>query len=184
MARPGPPKKPSGLEDLQGRPGHRPKNDAEPKPTAVASITAPAWLDRTAREVWNGLAPELHRLGLLTVLDVQALAGACRWWSVYRHADAIVKRRQASRTLRLTDETKANGRQAIPELAIAQKAFKDATDIFARFGVTPSERARVHAPQPKGVPDAGSEAAAPKDPHDQLAERRQRRAQQQHPAGA
>lgn len=180
--RPGPSRKPAALEKLQGGPSHRPLNAEEPKPAVATSIAAPGWLDRPARDVWNSLAPELHRLGLLTVVDVQMLAGGCRWWAVYRAADAVLKRRARSRKLGLTDETKANGRQAIPEVEIARKAFKEATDVFSRFGITPSERTRVHAPQPKGVPDgSGSgEAHKPKDPHDELAARRARR---QHTAG-
>lgn len=175
--RSGPPKKPTADWERQGRPDHRPRSAAEPKPAAAASIAAPGWLDPPAREAWNSLAPELHRLGLLTVVDVQVLAGACRWWAVYRAADGVLKRRARSRKLGLTDETKANGRQAIPEVEIARKAFKEATDVFSRFGITPSDRTRVQAPQPKGVPDgAGSGAPEPpKDPHDELAERRHRR---------
>lgn len=180
MAKPGPPKKPSALEDLQGRPSHRPKNEAEPKPAAVVSLVAPAWLDRPARDVWNSLAPELHRLGLLTIIDAAVLAGACRWWAIYRAADAVLKRRARSPRLGFTDETKANGRQAIPEIGIAQKAWKEATDAFAKFGVFPSERVGLNPPQPKGLDDgARSGKAAPKkseDPHDQLAERRRVRA--------
>lgn len=170
MAKPGPPKTPSAVNELRGNPGHRPSNAEEPKPTVVASIAAPAWLKAEAREVWSELAPELKRLGLLTVIDVQVLAGACRWWAIYRKADRVLAARG------LTARTPSNGRQAAPELAIADKAFKAATDVFSRFGITPSDRTSLQAPQPKEAGNGGGDEA-PKNPHDELARRRAARAQ-------
>ena len=137
--RPGPSRLPTNVRALRGNAGHhRPVNRAEPQP-AAATTEPPRWLDRPARAIYAELAPELHRLGLLTVLDRQALAGACRWWAVYRTADATLKRA-------LTATTPNNGRQAVPEMTIATKAFANAMAVFAHFGVTPSERTRLVAP--------------------------------------
>lgn len=165
----GPPKTPSALNALRGNPGKRAVNTDEPKPSTDVSITAPLWLKAEARDIWNGLAPELHRLGILSVLDVQALAGGCRWWAIYRKADAALRRG-------LTAKSPSNGRQAAPEIAIAHKAFDTAMSVFSRFGITPAERTRLHAPQPKEMPDGGAASDVPTDPHDQLAERRRARA--------
>ena len=186
MGRRGPPKKPPALEDLQGRPSHRPRNESEPKPDAIASLAPPPWLDRPAREFWRAHAPELARLGLLNVLNAHVFGAGCRWWAIWRYADGALKSRAASRKQDLTDETKANGRQAVAELGIAKTAFEQATKILARFGFTPADMAGLQAPQPKGVTDgagSGPEAGPPKDPHDQLAERRRQRAAQRGLAG-
>jgi len=162
MARNGRPPKPAVLKHLQGNPGHRPIPE-EYKPDAVASVTAPLWLQTDARVIWDELAPELHRLGLLTKLDVSALAGACRWWAIYRTADRALR-------AGLTVMTKANGKQARPEVGIAQKAFHEAMQVFSRFGVTPSDRTALKAPAAK---PAGDDAAPQSvEPHDQLAARR------------
>jgi P27 family predicted phage terminase small subunit len=168
MARPGPPRTPSALNALRGNPGKRATNAEEPRPEALASIAPPAWLKAIGRETWHELAPELHRLGLLTVIDRQALAAGCRWWAIYRTADQKLRRG-------LVMQTPSGYRQAAPEVAIAHAAFKAAMEIFSRFGVTPSERTRLHSPQPKdAAPDGPGES---RDPHDELAARRRARVQ-------
>ena len=166
--RPGPPKTPSALADLRGHPGHRALNTDEPKPDTADSTGAPRWLEGDARAVWDELAPELHRLGLLTKLDTSALAGACWWWAVFR---------KSARSLRrgLVAVTPANGKQARPEVAIAHKAYTAAMDVFGRFGVTPSDRTKLHAPTPQST--GGDQPGQSADPHDQLAQRRAARAQ-------
>lgn len=148
--RSGPPPQPTKIRILHGDPGKRGINRGEPKPDA-ASTTPPGWLDRAAREVWNELAPELHRLGLLTKLDRQALASACRWWALYRKADATLRRGGAGGGL--TMKTPSNGRQAAPEVQIALKSHDAAMRVFERFGVTPSERTKLVAPGTHGEGD-------------------------------
>lgn len=173
--KPGRPKTPSALNDLRGNPGKRARNTEEPRPAPASSLEAPGWLDREARDVWNELAPELARINLLSVIDVSVLAGGCRWWAIYRKADRALRRG-------LVATTKANGSQPVPHLKIAATAFDKAMDIFARFGITPSERAKLQVPQPKGVGEnagsSGSDDATPKplEPHDELARRRRERA--------
>lgn len=168
MGRRGPPPTPSALNALHGNPSHRPINAEEPKPDAVTSVAAPRWLDGDARLIWDELALELHRLGLLTKLDVSVLAGACRWWAIYRQADRALRRGG------LVQRTKAVGKTARPELGIAQKAFSEAVAVFGRFGVTPSDRTKLKAPaaRPAGEPTAQPVV----DPLDQLAARRAARA--------
>jgi P27 family predicted phage terminase small subunit len=156
---------PSALRNLHGK-SHHALNREEPKPADVASLDGPAWLTGNAREIWDALAPELHRLGLLTLVDVPAFAGACRWWSIYLQADRAIKRHGITATM------KTSGRQApAPAVQIALQAFDAAMKVFTKFGLTPSDRAHLHAPQPKGV-TAGESPEAPKDPHDELARRR------------
>jgi P27 family predicted phage terminase small subunit len=166
----GPPRTEAALNALRGNPGRRPGNPDEPKPAAARSLAAPRWLKADARAIWDELAPELHRLGLLTQIDVAVLAAACRWWAIYRRADRALNGP-------LLAETKANGRHARPEYGIAQRAFHEAMRVFSRFGVTPSDRLHLRAPAAK---PAGDDAAAPRstDPLDQLAERRAARVRQ------
>jgi P27 family predicted phage terminase small subunit len=46
----------------------------------------PSWLSGDARSIWDGLAPDLERRGVLTVWDVEAFANYC---------DAAARRRRA-----------------------------------------------------------------------------------------
>jgi hypothetical protein len=48
----GPKPKPTVLEDLHGRPGHRKKNAAEPKPTGDL-FTPPWWLTSSQKTEWR-----------------------------------------------------------------------------------------------------------------------------------
>lgn len=153
---PGPPRKPTALKLLAGNPGKRRLNRREPQSAPVADSAPPIWLrGSVALEAWAEIAPECHRVGLLTQLgDRLVLAGGCRWWAIYRKADQRLE-------TQLTQSTRSNGRQAKPELAIAKKAFEAAMSVFTRFGVTPAERARLEMP-PTTKPTPTRHAA--KDP--------------------
>jgi hypothetical protein len=65
-------KTPTNLVLLRGNPGKRALNKEEPKPRPVLP-EPPGHLDTGAKREWRRVAPELHQLGLLTVLDVDAL---------------------------------------------------------------------------------------------------------------
>ena len=143
MKRPtGRPPIPTALNRLRGFPGHQARNRREPEPLP-ASADCPKSIadDAIARETWDELAPELIRLNLLTTIDRPVLASACRWWAVYRRADATL----GGDAVYIS---RNNGRQALPEVLIALRAWKAATDVFDRFGVTPSSRTRLAPPAP------------------------------------
>src|SRR5687767_9643668 len=89
MARPGPRPTPTPLKIPRGNPGKRRLNAAEPRATA-AVLRCPAWLDDAARKKWKQLAPQLAKLGLLTSIDGDALAGYCIAWSQLRAASALI----------------------------------------------------------------------------------------------
>ncbi len=173
MGKRGPAATPTEVNRLRGFPGHRPINAGEPKPAAAASIAAPPWLDGESSAIWEDLAPELHRLGLLKTLDVAVLAGACRWWAIYRKADRALRRG-------LVQTTKAVGQTRRPEVGIAKEAFEAAVRVFQRFGVTPSERTKLTAPAAKAAGDDHGHGQPPVEPLDELA--RRRAARTAHPA--
>ena len=79
----GPPPKPPHLELIQGRPGKRRLRHAIQTPISSKPPAPPAYLTGHALAVWSELAGELHKLGLLTPLDVSVFATYCdavrRW---------------------------------------------------------------------------------------------------------
>jgi len=77
MTIPGRKPKPTKLKIIEGNPGKRPLNENEPIPQSIAP-ECPDWLSDDAKKEWKRLAPELERLGLLTVLDMAAFAGYCQ----------------------------------------------------------------------------------------------------------
>lgn len=144
----GPAPKPTTLKLLAGNPGHEKLNRNEPKPRPVAP-KCPSWLDAEARREWRRVAPELERLGLLTVVDMAALAGYCASYSLWR------KCRQEIDEKGFTYETESGYVGQRPEVAIGNRALADVRAFCQQFGLTPSARARMTLPE---APDDGEDS--------------------------
>lgn len=73
---PGPKPKPTNLKLLQGNPGQRalPQNEPKPRPNRPKM---PSYLGRIGRKRWKELLPELHGVGVLTIVDGDVLGGYC-----------------------------------------------------------------------------------------------------------
>jgi len=69
--------KPTALRLIDGNPSKRPLPNNEPAPRGKIP-SMPRGLDREAANTWRRLAPRLHRLGLLTEIDGDALAILCQ----------------------------------------------------------------------------------------------------------
>jgi P27 family predicted phage terminase small subunit len=116
---------------------------------------APEFLPRYARDEWHRVAPELYRLGLLTLVDVTALAAYCDAYGRWRTAsEALAKMAERDATCRalLVKNADGNARQN-PLVKIAARAAADMLRFAGEFGLTPVARARIGADvyaQPKG----------------------------------
>jgi P27 family predicted phage terminase small subunit len=95
-----------------------------------------------ARKVWQRLAPRLYELGLLTELDVTALAALCVTWALWLEA----KQKLASEGLTVTG--RGGAVRASPWVAIASRAQRDMQALAAEFGLTPSSRQRIRVVAP------------------------------------
>ena len=67
---------PTVLKLMAGNPGKRPLNKREPQPRRTTP-RCPAWLNKKAKTVWRRIVPELRDMGILTVVDGEALAAFC-----------------------------------------------------------------------------------------------------------
>lgn len=133
---PGPPRKPSKLEELQGNPGHRKKNTGEPEPES-AIPDCPPELKGDSRKEWDRISPLLLELGLLSKIDRSALSMYCQAWGQW----LACQRRINSEGLR----KKVNG-QIVPNPShsIAIKLADQIRRWLAEFGLTPASRAKLH----------------------------------------
>lgn len=137
----GPPPKPSVIRELEGNPGGLPVNRQEPKPQAVLSIDPPDHLDEEEKMLWRSIAPEMVRLGLLTVVDVVPFS---------RYIEALKQYRQAKRqlngilmiTLRNPDGTIKYVQQN-PMLHTMNQASDRMLRLEQQFGMTPAARVRL-----------------------------------------
>ena len=77
MAQRGRKPKPTAIKELEGNPGKRPLNDAEPKPERKAP-PCPKWLEPEAKKEWRRLSKQLEQIGVLTEVDQAAFASYCQ----------------------------------------------------------------------------------------------------------
>ena len=71
--------KPTALKKLQGNPGRRPLNTAEPKPPRARAVPpCPPYLEGEARREWHRMAPMLSASGMMSLADATALAAYCQ----------------------------------------------------------------------------------------------------------
>ena len=135
-----PKKKPTALRVLEGNPSKRPLPENEPHPDITSRVpNAPPHLEGTARKEWYSISKKLYRLGLLTEIDVNALALYCQAFGRYVDAQAQI---DAFGMVALTPN-----RCLIqnPYVGIANTAMRDCYTYLTAFGMTPSSRTKVTA---------------------------------------
>ena len=128
--------KPTALKILEGNPGKRAINRAEPIPPPDLP-SCPSHLSAPAKTEWRRLAAVLHRLGLLSTLDRAALAAYCQAWG--RWVEAETRLQETPVMLR----TPSGYVQPSPWLAVANKNLELMQKYMAELGMTPASRSRV-----------------------------------------
>ena len=145
MAKSGPKPKPTRVKKLQGNPGRRPLPKNEPKPRKSSGLPrAPSYLNKKAQKEWRRMVKELHPIGLLTNIDLTALAGYCACYAEWIAAMAQIEKHGS-----LIKAPSGYPMQS-PYLNIANKAMIEMRKWLVEFGMTPSSRSRVDAAPKKG----------------------------------
>lgn len=126
------------MRRLQGNPGKRGYNHAEPQPPEGVP-DCPAHLNAAAREEWDRLAHVLHDMGVVTAVDRVALAAYCQCYG--RWVEAEEKLQTTPMLLR----TATGYVQQSPWLSIANKQMELMGRYMAELGLTPAARSRVTA---------------------------------------
>jgi P27 family predicted phage terminase small subunit len=136
--------KPTYLKLVTGNPGKRAINRDEPKPRRQL-VRVPEELSEDAKIEWKRVAPELFRLGLLTVADRSVLAAYCEEWGVWITARRAISKMAERDLLTGGLMIKTEGGPPIenPLVGIAHKARRSMVTFAAEFGMTPSARSRI-----------------------------------------
>ena len=139
MARP---RTPTVLKVLRGNPGKR-AIKAEPTPAIAAEIPEPPeFLSVHGRAEWLRLSPELYRLGLLTIVDVNAFAAYCQAFGRWRQAEEALA--EAGELVTVDQRTKRRRiLKQSPLVGIAAGAARDMMTYAGQFGLTPVARSRI-----------------------------------------
>lgn len=134
---PGPKPKPAAIRKLMSRSHHSQNKDA-PTPHRPARVPpAPKWMGLGARAEWKLLARQLHELGVLTNIDLDALARYCVIYERWRLAEKTVKK------MGVITKTPNGYLAQNAWLAVANKSQSQLQTLAAEFGLTPSSRVRV-----------------------------------------
>jgi P27 family predicted phage terminase small subunit len=141
MGKRGPAPAPTALKLVKGTRRDR-VNTAGPKPAPDPNVLdPPAWLSTGAVDVWNLLAPQLVRQGVLTSWDVHAFTVLC---------EAIVIHERATAELAdqgMTVDSSHGGRAKNPLLQIVRDSAQTIRAFAQEFGLTPSARAGIKLPE-------------------------------------
>jgi len=128
--------KPTAIKLLEGNPGKRALNHAEPKPRVVLP-RPPEHLSDDEKEKWKMTVKELYPLGLITTIDKDALAMYCVIFVRWLKAEKMVREKGE------IIKTAAGNIIQNPYLSIANRALDQLNKLGAEFGMTPSSRSRV-----------------------------------------
>jgi len=141
---------PRALKLARGNPGQHKISDDEPEPSSDIDLGVPAALagDADASAEWNDKAPMLHRLGLLTEVDRDALVMYCATFARWKYAERELR----EHGLVLTRKRKGGTYLLLsPYLSIASKAQEQCRALLLEFGLTPVSRNRVHVKKRQAV---------------------------------
>lgn len=139
----GPKPTPTNIKLVQGNPGKRPLNKAEPRPRSGAP-DAPPHLSADAKGEWDRVCEELSTLGLLTGLDRAALAAYCQAYGRWVQAETALSKIKNDAYGLIIKTTSGNMIQN-PMVGVANKAMADMMRYAVEFGMTPSARTRIEA---------------------------------------
>jgi P27 family predicted phage terminase small subunit len=122
----GRPAKPTHLKVLHGDRDDRINHD-EPQP--AVDVAPPFALTKAARAVWDRLAPDMQRKGVLTAWDVDLFAELC---------EAVVRLRTARRGSKRKPES-----GGVSPMREYSSALDMVVKLSSRFGMTPSDRSKL-----------------------------------------
>jgi P27 family predicted phage terminase small subunit len=136
---------PYELARLRGHPGKRNKLRPGPQPARTEEVPEPLdFLCEAGKAEWRRVAPELCRLGLLTVLDRPVFAVYCSSYGRWATAERLLA------TEGLLAKGSTGNTVVHPLTKIATQAARDVCRYAAEFGMTPCARARMRAGWPVG----------------------------------
>ena len=170
----GPAKKPTALVSKVNRSKRGSSLDDSIKPD-IAVPDCPDFLSASAKNEWMRITPHLVKLGLLSQLDMAALALYCdaygRFADLNRGFEKLVEKIQATENVDYCDalrialiDVTPNGYKQVSALSSTIRRYsEDCLRYLAQFGLSPSARARVQV-DVKQLASPGIEPAAQSTP--------------------
>lgn len=162
---------PTAILKLRGSPLAN-RNPREPQPERRCP-PCPKWLGKAERQVWRQTAKELLKIGVLTVIDRNALARYCVLLVKWVKANEFIDKYGTTMPCKAVRPVRdANGNQVfeeyvkcfIPMPQVGQlNQWNDALLRLEReFGLTPSSRTRIQVDLPREEPNDKARFFKPK----------------------
>jgi P27 family predicted phage terminase small subunit len=118
------------------------RKDRQNKKEPVVPIKIPSAPDHLSKEAlieWDRVSNQLYKLGLLTDIDMAALAGYCDAYGMW------VKSRNELNSESLTIETTNGNIIQNPLVGIVNQSREHMRKFLTEFGLSPASRAKVTA---------------------------------------
>lgn len=115
----------------------------EMKPSTIKNLPyPPEWLGDIAKKEWYVITKELHKLGMLTDLDLSILALYCNEIQTYIECNEILKNKSRVQLFKNPDGSLKYASQSSFQ-KIANDCLSKALKIATEFGLTPASRTRI-----------------------------------------
>jgi len=139
----GRPKLPTELKLLKGTLEKSRVLKDEMKPDNIVNIPyPPEWLGDVAKKEWYAITKELHKLKMLTNLDLSMLAVYCNEIQTYIECQEMIKIKTRVQIIKNPDGTLKSQNQSAYQ-RIANDSVMKAIKIASEFGLTPASRTRI-----------------------------------------
>ena len=142
-------KKPKALKQLQGSLNSTRENNNIAKVPELLNLSMPTDLQLVAgaTDVWNELAPDLVKVGILKKTDLQAFAIYCNEFARYMKMSKVLKEHGE---IYLTSDGTPKKR---PEVNVMNESLRIINSYQSRFGLSPADRDRINIQEdkPEGI---------------------------------
>ena len=140
-------KLPSKLKEMQGTTVPCRTVENEMQVDIVKDLPEPPdWLSEIGKQEWNKVTQQLFNLKMLHQIDLRLIEAYCNEMSLYIESEQLLRNKGRIQAFKNTDGTLKHT-QAVPHQKIAKDALAAALKIATQFGLTPTARASISAPQ-------------------------------------
>lgn len=133
--------KPTALKKLQGNPGKRRLNKAEPRPRPGIP-NMPPFMPAAAQTEWKRLTPILEKMGVLTAADGAALAAYCKLHAQILQAEAAIQKFGII-TAQVDQATGVAVLKKNPAVTVKAESLRLVKAFLLEFGLTPASRSKL-----------------------------------------
>jgi len=114
--------------------------------------TAPKWLSPIGEEQFNVVVNQLNSLGMLYEIDLKLIEAYAN--SMALHIECEQQLRINGRIMVYRDEEgNPKHSQIVPLQTVSKQALDQAVKLAVQFGITPSSRTKISAPQKLEIKD-------------------------------